>query len=125
MWTVVIAGAGHWVAEQRATRQHDTGGPDEYAGVTSAEPGSFDGLLLAVDDIDVARDDLRSRGVEVSEVFHEAGGGPVGGFHVGTEQRASGPDPERRSYASYASFNDPEGNRYVLQEITERLPGRV
>lgn len=94
-------------------------------GVTSARPGSFDGLLLAVDDIDAARDKLISQGVEVSETFHEADGGVVGGFHVGNEQRAAGRDPEGRSYASYASFNDPDGNRYVLQEITERLPGRV
>jgi hypothetical protein len=58
----------------------------------------------------------------VSETFHEDGGGLVGGFHVGNEQRVFGPDPEGRSYAS---FNDPEGDRWVLQEITERLPGRV
>lgn len=93
--------------------------------VTAAQPGSFDGLLLVVDDIDAARDDLRSHGVEVSEVFHDAGGGIGGGFHVGTEGRAPGHDPERRYYASYASFNDTEGNRWVLQEITTRLPGRV
>ncbi len=94
-------------------------------GVTSAQPGSLDGLLLVVDDIDVARNDLLAHGVEVSEVFHESGDGLVGGFHVGNEQRESGPDPERRSYATYASFNDSEGNRYLLQEITERLPGRI
>lgn len=94
-------------------------------GVTSAQPGSFDGLLLVVDDIEAARTRLLAQGVQVSEAFHESGGGLVGGFHVGNEQRASGPDPERRSYATYASFNDPEGNRYVLQEITQRLPGRV
>lgn len=93
--------------------------------VTAAQPGSFDGLLLVVDDIDAARNELLSHGVEVSEVFHDAGGGIGGGFHVGTEGRASGHDPERRSYASYASFNDTEGNRWVLQEITTRLPGRV
>ncbi|MER6592934.1 VOC family protein [Micromonospora purpureochromogenes] len=95
------------------------------SGVTSAQPGSFDGLLLVVDDIDKARNDLLSRGVEVSEPFHDAGGGLGGGFHMGNKQRASGPHPERRSYATYASFEDSEGNRYVLQEITERLPGRV
>jgi catechol 2,3-dioxygenase-like lactoylglutathione lyase family enzyme len=93
--------------------------------VTAAQPGSSDGLLLVVDDVDAARDELMSRGVEVSEVFHDAGGGLGGAFHVGNEGRAPGPDPERRSYASYASFNDPDGNRWVLQEITERLPGRV
>jgi predicted enzyme related to lactoylglutathione lyase len=94
-------------------------------GVTAAQPGSFDGLLLAVDDIEAARSRLLSQGVKVSETFHEAGGGLVGGFHPGEEQRESGPDPEGRSYASYATFYDSEGNRYVLQEITERFPGRV
>nr|WP_296073567.1 VOC family protein [uncultured Actinoplanes sp.] len=94
-------------------------------GVTSAEPGSFDGLLLAVENIDAARDDLIARGVEVSEPFHDAGGGLGGGFHIGEEQRAYGHDPQRRSYGTYASFLDSEGNRYVLQELTERLPGRV
>jgi catechol 2,3-dioxygenase-like lactoylglutathione lyase family enzyme len=93
--------------------------------VTAAQPGSFDGLLLAVDNIDEARDALIARGVDVSEVFHAADGGLSGGFHIGEEGRASGHDPERRSYASYASFNDSEGNRWILQELTERLPGRV
>jgi catechol 2,3-dioxygenase-like lactoylglutathione lyase family enzyme len=95
------------------------------SGVTAAQPGSFDGLLLVVDDIETARADLLARGAEVSEAFHDAGGGLGGGFHIGDAQRAPGLDPERRSYASYASFNDSEGNRWVLQEITERLPGRV
>jgi catechol 2,3-dioxygenase-like lactoylglutathione lyase family enzyme len=94
-------------------------------GVTSAQPGSIDSLLLAVDDIEAARDELASRGVDVSEVFHDAGGSLGGGFIAGTEARAAGPDPEGRSYASYASFSDPDGNRWLLQEITERLPGRV
>jgi hypothetical protein len=95
-------------------------------GVTSGEPGSIDGLLLAVDDIHAARDELISRGAGVSEVFHDAGGGVVGGFHPGTEEgRAAGPDPEGRSYGTYASFHDPDGNKWVLQEITERLPGRL
>jgi catechol 2,3-dioxygenase-like lactoylglutathione lyase family enzyme len=94
-------------------------------GVTSAAPGSIDSLVLAVDDIDAARDELVSRGVDVSEVFHDAGGGPAGGFIAGTEARAAGPDPQRRSYATYASFSDPDGNRWLLQEITERAPGRV
>ena len=93
--------------------------------VTAAQPGSCDGLLLVVDDVAAAREELRSRGVEVSEVFHDASGSLGGGFHIGDEGRAPGPDPERRSYASYASFNDSEGNRWLLQEITERLPGRV
>ena len=78
-----------------------------------------------VDDIDAARHELLSLGVEVSDVFHDAGGGLGGGFHAGTEARATGPDPQGRSYASYASFTDPDGNQWLLQEITERLPGRV
>jgi catechol 2,3-dioxygenase-like lactoylglutathione lyase family enzyme len=95
-------------------------------GVTSDEPGSIDGLLLVVDDIAAACDELRSRGVDVSKVFHDAGGGLGGGFHRGTDEgRATGPDPEGRSYGSYASFRDPDGNKWLLQEITERLPGRV
>jgi catechol 2,3-dioxygenase-like lactoylglutathione lyase family enzyme len=93
-------------------------------GVTPAPPGSLDGVVLAVDDIDAARDELLSHGVDVSELFHDAGGGPAGGFIADTDARASGPDPERRSYASYASFSDPDGNRWLLQEITERAPGR-
>ena len=93
-------------------------------GVTSARPGSLDRLLLAVSDMDAARDELRSRGVEVS-VFHDAGGGLGGGFIARPEGRASGPDPQRRSYATYASFSDPDGNVWLLQEIKERLPGRV
>ena len=93
-------------------------------GVTAARPGSIDRLGLVVSDIAAARDELRSHGVEVS-VFHDAGGGLGGGFYAATEARASGPDPQRRSYASYASFSDPDGNVWLLQEITERLPGRV
>jgi catechol 2,3-dioxygenase-like lactoylglutathione lyase family enzyme len=93
-------------------------------GVTSAQPGSIDRLVLAVDDIDAARDALLAHGVEV-RVFHDAGGGLGGGFYAGTEARAPGPDPQRRSYATYASFSDPDGNRWLLQEIKERLPGRV
>jgi catechol 2,3-dioxygenase-like lactoylglutathione lyase family enzyme len=94
-------------------------------GVTDAAPGSIDSMVLAVDDIDAARAELIDRGVEVSEVFHDAGGGLGGGFHAGTEGRAAGPDPEGRSYGSYASFSDPDGNGWLLQGITQRLPGRV
>jgi catechol 2,3-dioxygenase-like lactoylglutathione lyase family enzyme len=93
-------------------------------GVTSARPGSIDRLVLAVHDIDAACDELRSHGAQVS-VFHDTGGGLGGGFYAGPEARASGPDPQRRSYASYASFSDPDGNAWLLQEIKERLPGRV
>ena len=94
-------------------------------GITSAKPGSIDHLVLAVKDIDAARSDLLSHGVEVSEVFHDAGGGLGAGFRTGTEARAPGPDPKGRSYASYASFSDPDGNGWLLQEIKERLPGRL
>lgn len=91
-------------------------------GITSAQPGSI--MVLAVDDIDAARDELRSHGVKVSEMFHDAGGGLGGGFHADTDALATGPDPQGRSYATYASFSDPDGNHWLLQEITARLPGR-
>ena len=94
-------------------------------GVTDAQPGSIDRLLLAVDDIDASRDELRSHGADVSEVFHDAGGSVGAGFVADARAHAPGPDPEGRSYGSYASFSDPDGNRWLLQEITERLPGRV
>jgi len=81
-------------------------------GVTTADPGSARRLILAVDDIDAAREDLVRRGAEVSGVFH-LDGGPV-----------PGPDPEGRSYQTYASFSDPDGNGWLLQEIKTRLPGR-
>jgi catechol 2,3-dioxygenase-like lactoylglutathione lyase family enzyme len=82
-------------------------------GLTTAEPGSARRLLLVVDDIDAAREELVRRGADVSEVFHLEGG-PV-----------PGPDPERRSYQTYVSFSDPDGNGWQLQEVRERLPGRV
>jgi len=93
-------------------------------GVTAARPGSIDRMVLAVDDIEAARSELLSRGAQVSEVFHDAGGGLGGGFIANAAARAPGPDPDRRSYASYASFSDPDGNVWLLQEIKERLPGR-
>jgi catechol 2,3-dioxygenase-like lactoylglutathione lyase family enzyme len=89
--------------------------------VTAAAPGSSQGLYLVVDDIEAAREDLVACGVNVSEVYHDAGGVFE---HAGTEHRLPGPDPNRTSYSSFASFDDPDGNRWVLQEITERLPGR-
>lgn len=90
-------------------------------GVTSAKPGSAENLVLAVDDIDAARDDLVARGVGVSEVFHYAGGP----FNNAVENpRIGGRDPEGRSYFSFASFEDPDGNGWLLQEIKTRLPGR-
>ncbi|WP_308202377.1 VOC family protein [Lentzea flava] len=92
------------------------------SGVTDAEPGSAQGLYLIVDDIVAAREELASRGVRISEVFHDQGGVF---HHAGTTARVEGPDPQRRSYSSYASFSDPDGNGWVLQEVTTRLPGRV
>jgi catechol 2,3-dioxygenase-like lactoylglutathione lyase family enzyme len=85
-------------------------------GVTPAAPGSASGLFLVVSDIEAARADLVSRGADVSEVFHVAGPGhpPIPGL-----------DPERRSYFSYATFKDPDGNTWLLQEVTARFPGRV
>jgi catechol 2,3-dioxygenase-like lactoylglutathione lyase family enzyme len=122
----------------------DFAGPDDYRviqftppgsqasvifgkNVTAAAPGSAQGLYLIVSDIEAARKNLLDRGVKVSEAFHAAGN-----VHVGTDEpylfgrvRASGPDPERGSYRSYASFSDPDGNGWLFQEITTRLPGRV
>jgi len=83
-------------------------------GLTKAEPGSTQRFELVVSDIDAAREDLISRGVEVSEVFHRDGA-----------RLLPGPDPERRSYLSYASFNDPDGNGWLLQEVNARPPGRA
>jgi catechol 2,3-dioxygenase-like lactoylglutathione lyase family enzyme len=90
-------------------------------GVTSAAPGSADGLQLVVDDIDAARAELASHGADVSEVFHDAGGV----FHHGGAQgRATGPAPDHQSYGSFVSFSDPDGNGWFVQEVTTRLPGR-
>ena len=99
----------------RAVQVTPTHSPSSIAfgkGLTTAAPGSAQRLLLAVDDIDAAREDLISRGVEVSEVFHLDGG------------RVPGPDPQGRSYMTYVSFSDPDGNGWLLQEIKTRLPGR-
>ena len=90
-------------------------------GLTSAVPGSADGLQLVVTDIDAARAELASRGAQVSEVFHDAGGVF---HHAGSEGRAAGPAPEHQSYGSFISFSDPDGNGWFVQEITTRLPGR-
>ena len=90
-------------------------------GITSAVPGSAESLLLVVYDIDAARAELVGRGVDVSEVFHDVGGVF---HHAGTEGRVAGPDPEGRSYGSWVSFSDPDGNGWLLQEIKTRLPGR-
>ena len=95
--------------------------------VTPAVPGSAQGLYLIVSDVQAARKDLLDRGVDISEVFHDEAG-----VHAGTDEpylfgraRANGPDAEHRSYQSFASFHDPDGNGWLFQEITARLPGRV
>jgi predicted enzyme related to lactoylglutathione lyase len=91
------------------------------AGVTSAPPGSLEGLQLSVYDIDATRAALAARGVQVSEPFHDA----TGVFHhAGSEARVSGTAPEHADYGSFAAFSDPDGNGWLLQEIRTRLPGR-
>ncbi|MFD7406484.1 VOC family protein [Streptomyces sp. NPDC059866] len=100
-------------------------------GITSAEPGSSQGLYLAVHDIEAARAELVSRGIEVSEIFHNAGGLFFHGHEAGDithqlegQDRIVGLHPERASYGSFATFSDPDGNGWVLQEIQQRFPGR-
>ena len=83
-------------------------------GITASAPGSVDHVYLVVSDISAAREDLLARGVEVGETFHVTPGQPP----------EAGPDPGRGTYQSYASFSDPDGNRWTLQEVTTRLPGR-
>jgi catechol 2,3-dioxygenase-like lactoylglutathione lyase family enzyme len=85
-------------------------------GVTAAGPGSFRGGLI-VFDIEAAHQELVARGINASEVFHGSPFSPAG--------RISGPDPERQSYRSYVSFEDPDGNAWIVQEVTRRLPGRI
>ena len=90
-------------------------------GVSDAQPGSVQGLMLIVSDIQAAREDLLRRGAKVGDIFHDA----TGVFaRAGAKGRAPGPDPEGRSYRTWASFNDPDGNGWLLQEIKTRLPGR-
>jgi len=86
-------------------------------GMTTAAPGSAQNMLLAVDDVAAARDELVSHGARVSEVFHGAGQNP--------DRRVPGPDPDHGSYKSFATFADPDGNTWLLQEVTTRLAGRV
>ena len=83
--------------------------------------GSAGGLQLVVSDIEAARAELADRGASVSEIFHDAGGVF---YHAGTQGRVPGPAPGHSSYGSFASFSDPDGNGWMLQEITTRLPGR-
>jgi len=85
-------------------------------GTTTMTPGSMEGLYLIVENIATAREELIRRGADVSEVWHGRG--------LGAEGHLPGPDPEHTSYGTFASFEDPDGNRWLLQEITERLPGR-
>jgi catechol 2,3-dioxygenase-like lactoylglutathione lyase family enzyme len=95
--------------------------------VTGAVPGSAEGLYLIVSDLDAARADLLGRDVKVSEIFHDGGGtyaGPDEPYLFG-RLRVRGPDPEHRSYRSFASFRDPDGNGWMFQEVTARLPGRI
>ncbi len=94
--------------------------------VSAAAPGSAQGMYLIASDIEAARQELFRRGIKISEVFHDAGK-----VHVGTDEpylfgrrRVSGPDPEHGSYRSFASFSDPDGNGWLLQEVKTRLPGR-
>ena len=95
--------------------------------VTSAAPGSAQGLYLIVSDIEAARKELVGRGVKISEVFHDPGGEYAGSDqpYLFGRRRVGGRDPEHRSYRSFASFSDPDGNGWLFQEITTRLPGRI
>jgi len=90
-------------------------------GLTKAAPGSYEGLQLVVTDILAAREELVAKGIEVSEVFHDE----TGIFHhAGSANRVTGPDPERGSYGSFLSFDDPDGNGWIVQEVTQKAPGR-
>jgi catechol 2,3-dioxygenase-like lactoylglutathione lyase family enzyme len=101
-----------------------SGGSIQFGvGLTPAPPGSLRGMYLVVDDIEAARAELMERGAPVSEVFHEARLG--GRFRpVGAAEREPGPATERQTYGSFLSFDDPDGNGWIVQEITSRLPGR-
>jgi catechol 2,3-dioxygenase-like lactoylglutathione lyase family enzyme len=89
-------------------------------GLTTLAPGSLQDLYLIVEDLDAARDELISHGADVSEIWHGRGAGSAGGSNGGEP----GPDPDGSSYRTFASFNDPDGNGWLLQEIKQRLPGR-
>jgi catechol 2,3-dioxygenase-like lactoylglutathione lyase family enzyme len=90
-------------------------------GLTAALPGSVQGLVLVVRDIEAAAAELCRRGIEVADVFHDIGGVF---YHLSPFYEIPGPDPDRRSYGSYARFQDPDGNGWVLQEVAKRAPGR-
>ncbi|HUA45492.1 MAG TPA: VOC family protein [Solirubrobacteraceae bacterium] len=108
----VVLGDGKGAAQ--FTPPHSEASITVAKGITTNDPGSVQRLELIVSDIEAARNDLIRRGVQVSELFHRDGGTLV-----------PGPDPQRRSYLTYASFNDPDGNGWLLQEVTQRAPGRV
>jgi len=91
------------------------------SGVAAGEPGSAQGLHLVVKDIEAARDELVAKGIDVSEVWHDADGVF---HHAGDANRVTGPHPERASYGSYLSFDDPDGNGWIIQEVVTRAPGR-
>jgi catechol 2,3-dioxygenase-like lactoylglutathione lyase family enzyme len=91
------------------------------SGITASPPGSLQGLHLVVSDIEKAREELSERGVDISGVFHDSGGVF---HHIGHAHRIDGPQPERTDYGSFASFSDPDGNGWVLQEVNTRAPGR-
>ncbi|MGY5036260.1 VOC family protein [Streptomyces sp. 900116325] len=100
-------------------------------GMTSTAPGTTQSLYLIVTDIEEAHAELTGRGIDVSEVFHDAGGLLHHGHDIGNavhhgpgQERLAGPHPERASYGSYLTFSDPDGNGWVLQEVTQRAPGR-
>ena len=104
---------------ERAIQFTPPGSPCSIHFTANGTPGSAKGLFLVVSDIQAARDDLMRRGVEVGEIFHYAAGpGPFGG-------QVSGAAPDRMSYGTYATFSDPDGNGWLLQEVTTRFPGRV
>ena len=90
--------------------------------MTTAAPGSAQGLYLIVSDVEAARRELVNRGIEISDVFHTSK--PGAQFRPESNARVNGPDPTHRSYFSFATFNDPDGNSWLLQEIKTRLPGR-
>jgi catechol 2,3-dioxygenase-like lactoylglutathione lyase family enzyme len=105
----------------RVVQVTPTGSPASIlfgTGVSNAAPGSAERLVLVVQDIEEARADLIAHGADVGDIFHGQG------FRPGTSGRVSGPDPQRQSYGSFASFRDPDGNEWLLQEIKQRLPGR-
>ncbi|NUR99811.1 MAG: glyoxalase [Kribbellaceae bacterium] len=92
-------------------------------GITTATPGTAQGLYLVVDDVEAARSELLAAGAKVTDVFHPSA--PGAQFEAAPEGRVAGPADQRSSYSSFATFADPDGNTWLLQEVTERLPGRV